>query len=157
MTSKSTIEERFWARVDRRDHGECWLWKGAPNNSGYGAIGVAGGRVVPVHRWSYEQFVGPIPDGLHVDHLCRTRMCVNPKHLEAVTQRENTLRGNGFAADEARRTHCPQGHPYDEQNTYRYRGLRYCLICRRAHARASNARTAARRAAQRARSRDATA
>ena len=75
------------------------------------------------HRWSYEHFVGHIPDGLTIDHLCRNRRCVRPDHLEPVTSGENTRR--------AMRNTCIKGHPFDEANTWTYRGKRYCRTCRR--------------------------
>ena len=84
------------------------------------------------HRFAYETFVGPIPEGLTIDHLCRIRHCVNPEHLEAVTDRVNILRGEGISAQHARATHCPQGHPYDLINTYvAPDGDRDCRDCRR--------------------------
>jgi hypothetical protein len=75
--------------------------------------------------------VGPIPRGLVIDHLCRNTICVNPDHMQVVTVRENTLRGNTFQARNLRKTHCPQGHPYDQANTYLHRGKRHCRICQR--------------------------
>lgn len=89
----------------------CLIWTGAKNNSGYGQIRV-NGTTTYTHRLAYEVFVGPIPEGLHLDHLCRNRACCNPHHLEPVTSGENTRRG-----EPANRTHCPEGHPYDEANT----------------------------------------
>lgn len=94
------------------------------------------------HRYAYEHFIGPIPEGLQVDHLCRVRNCVNPDHLEAVTCRENVLRGDGVAAANARATHCPQGHAYDEANTYTWtNGGRHCRACARIKTREQRART----------------
>ena len=87
---------RFWTKVDKRPHMSdgCWLWMASKRNSkGYGQFW-ADGKIVPAHRWAYEQFKGPIPDGLQIDHLCRTPACVNPAHLEAVTAKENNNRGN---------------------------------------------------------------
>lgn len=80
---------------------------------------------------SHELHKGPIPEGLVIDHLCRNRGCVNPDHLEAVTQRENILRGEGLAAANARKTHCPKGHPYSGENLYVVpsSGRRQCRIC----------------------------
>src|ERR1035437_3014013 len=95
----------------------CWLWTAAVDKDGYGLFKLSG-RMVRAHRFAYEQAKGPIPHGLTLDHLCRVRCCVNPAHLEVVTVRENTLRGNGPAGRNARKTHCKQGHPYTESNTY---------------------------------------
>lgn len=110
------------------EHG-CWIWQGGINNSGYG-----------VHRAVYTLLAGEIPDGLQLDHLCRVRRCCNPEHLEPVTARVNVLRGDSFCADEAKRTHCPQGHPYDAENTYLdvKNNQRQCHICRKVHSRASS-------------------
>ena len=87
------------------------------------------------HRWSYEYFVGSIPKDLTIDHLCRNTLCVNPKHLDPVTRKENILRGEGFAARNARKTHCIYGHEFTKLNTYLQRengGVwRKCRKCRR--------------------------
>lgn len=139
FTKTSTDEDRFLAKVDRS--GLCWLWTAYTNPRGYGQFGIGSrtdgtAKVIPAHRWAYEHWVGPIPDGLTIDHLCRNRPCVNPDHLEPVTQGENTLRGDTFQAENLAKTHCPQGHPYDEANTYRYSdGKRACRECRREHRR----------------------
>lgn len=101
---------KLMARVASGLNG-CRIWTGAKNDKGYGLINVNGVRVY-THRLAYELFVGPIPDGLVIDHLCRNPPCCNPSHLEPVTGAENTRRG-----EPAQRTHCPQGHPYDEANT----------------------------------------
>lgn len=136
--------ERFWAKVDRRRSDGCWLWTGSKNRGGYGTITV-NGHTRAVHRVAYELLVGPIPDGLQLDHLCRVRHCVNPAHLEPVTQRENILRGQGLAAANAAKTHCLRGHPFDGSNTYVWRGKRFCRACNREHQRkvAARAREAA--------------
>lgn len=125
--------ERFCAKVKFGDTpDDCWLWDGSLLN-GYGQFYVGGGtgKQCGAHRAAYELFVGPIPDGYHIDHLCQTRDCVHPDHLEAVTPRENILRGTGAIAQNARKTHCPQGHPYDEENTMRINNgrSRRCRIC----------------------------
>jgi hypothetical protein len=123
------LVQRLEAHVNRTDDG-CWIWTGSIRPNGYGQIAVdVDGRRLPrqVHRVAYELFVGPIPDGLDLDHLCRNRACFNPAHLEPVTRRENARRGiKGILT-----THCPKGHPYDEANTYvRPNGHRGCRACR---------------------------
>lgn len=88
--------------------------------------------VVGAHRVVYEELVGPIPDGLMLDHLCRVRHCVNPEHLEPVTNRENVLRGEGHSAKAARATHCLKGHPYAGENLrILSNGWRRCRACHR--------------------------
>lgn len=130
----------FWSKVDKADPDGCWLWTGTKVPSGYGRLWIAQ-RPFAAHRVAYEWLVGPIPEGLQLDHLCRVRRCVNPAHLEPVTSRENTMRGLNWAARNAEKTHCPQGHPYDEANTYlRSGGGRGCRACHREAARAQRQR-----------------
>ncbi len=124
MIDELTIS-RFWAKVNKGTEDECWPWFGAHNGLGYGQMG-AGPTRLYAHRLSYELAKGPIPTGLELDHLCRNSVCVNPKHLEAVTHQENNLRGNN---NHRNKTHCPQGHPYDLVNTYRFNGGRWCRPC----------------------------
>jgi hypothetical protein len=114
------------------DESGCWLWTAAATPGGYARINYQK-RQKYAHRLAYELLVGPIPDGLTIDHLCRVRNCINPAHLEAVTLRENLLRGNTVAAMHARKTHCPRGHPYagPDAEVYRYRGQRVCRRCSR--------------------------
>lgn len=111
----------------------CWLWVGATRGTGYGAFGI-GRRQFQAHRVAYELLVGPIPQGLQIDHLCRVRRCVNPAHLEPVTQRENLLRGNTIVAAQAAQTHCKRGHLFDEANTRVRNGQRLCRACSLMHA-----------------------
>lgn len=113
---KALAHFTFWTKVDRSPNG-CWIWLGA-HTDGYGMWWSRElNRCVLAHRVAYELLVGPIPDGLQLDHLCRVRDCVNPEHLEVVTSRENTLRSPiAPAAVNARKTHCPRGHEYTPEN-----------------------------------------
>lgn len=121
--------ERFMEKVCIGETG-CGFWTAGTNEKGYGQFRV-NGRTVKAHRWAYEYFIGPIPDGLQLDHLCRNRSCVNPAHLEPVTSRENILRGDTLAASQIKRTHCPQGHPYVGENLYTESdGRRRCRTCK---------------------------
>lgn len=111
----------------------CWLWTASRDSKGYAQIG-RGGRgagIVRAHRAMYEALRGPCPVGLVADHKCRVRHCINPDHLEFVTNRENILRGTGFAARHAVKTHCPKGHEYTPENTSMYKTERRCRECHR--------------------------
>lgn len=122
------------------DREQCWTWRGVITRRGYGAIS---GRLA--HRVVYELLVGTIPDGLQLDHLCHTedracaggdsclhRRCVNPDHMEPVTQAENTRRGLGFAGCKSRQTHCVNGHELNEANVYLSKlNQRRCRLCHR--------------------------
>lgn len=130
---------RFWAGLasPRTDAG-CWLWISTPGTRGYGQMRSAFGYTP--HRFAYEIFIGPLPNGMTIEHRCHTedaacaggvtcphRRCCNPTHLEPVSAEENTRRGRRW---QLRKTHCPQGHKYDEANTYVDRhGHRHCRRC----------------------------
>lgn len=124
---------RFWSKVLKRDGSGCWIWLGAMHRLGYGMFRV-GTKTKLAHRVAYEMEVGPVPSGLQLDHLCRNRKCVKPTHLEAVTSRENLMRGQTLARKNASKTACKNGHPFDTLNTIA-RGesaqWRRCRICQR--------------------------
>lgn len=123
------LGHRFWSKVEMQSMEGCWEWHAAKNSEGYGRY-YFDGKARPAHRLAYEAMRGPIPTGLQIDHLCRNRACVNLDHLEPVSGRVNVLRGEGPAARCARVTLCPQGHPYDEANTYiTTKGKRNCRAC----------------------------
>ena len=126
------LEERLASAIDYRP-GKCWEWRAARDGNGYGMVRVAG-RTRRVHVVVYEILVGPLPGKAVLDHLCRNPPCCNPQHLDLVTHRINILRGEGLAAHQVLRTHCPRGHPYDEVNTYILPSrptARYCKACNR--------------------------
>lgn len=122
--------ERFHAKYLIDPNTGCWLWTGALNADGYGWFRIDGSSR-GAHRVGYELTHGELAPGVVLDHLCRVRNCVNPDHLEPVTDRINILRGESPQAINARKTHCPEGHAYDETNTYILRGHRYCRACNR--------------------------
>lgn len=123
--------ERFCKYIEVSEDG-CWLWTGYVNPDGYGAFGF-NGKTQPAHRVSYELFYSSIPGSMVVHHRCCNRRCVNPRHLEIRTRRENVLLGTSPSALAAKKTHCPQGHPYSGDNlVFASNGGRVCLICRRA-------------------------
>jgi hypothetical protein len=131
--------ERFMSKVERSPN-DCWIWIGSIAPNGYGKFSVEKNKVrkcFNAHRWAYEYFVGPIRLGLTLDHLCRNRRCVNPGHLEPVTIRENLLRGESASAANARKTHCPKGHPLVDSPfpSHQAGQHRYCPICSRSRKR----------------------
>lgn len=116
-----SFEDKIERQAARQ--GDCLVWTGHRYPNGYACIPWRGKQVLG-HRLSYEQQVGPIPEGLVLDHLCRNKACINPAHLEPVTSGENTRR--------AMRTHCVNGHEFTPENTYKPAdGKRYCRECRR--------------------------
>jgi hypothetical protein len=132
-------------KVERLDNG-CWVWTGAKQSSGYGHLVFAGSPML-AHRLFFTHFRGPIPAGLTLDHLCRNRLCVNPDHLDPVTQRENNLRSNSPSAINSRATHCPNGHALSGENVrivVRRDGVhRKCLPCNRIYKQRARARARA--------------
>jgi len=141
-----TVEERFWEKVGPHDDPtKCWLWTAATMNGHglrYGVIRVGSltdnsRRMLLAHRLSYElHYHVTIPEGMTIDHVkargCTSTLCVNPHHLEVVTNRENSLRGDTLPAKNSKVTQCPQGHPYNKENTYVWHGARHCRECGRA-------------------------
>lgn len=148
---------RFSSQITKRDDG-CWEWTGYRTCHGYGQMhmGGKGGRSARVHRIAYILWRGPIPGSHELDHACHTRdescaggrtcthrRCVNPDHLEPVSQRDNVLRSRSFVAKNAAKTHCYRGHEFTDENTYRYSdGRRQCRICMREHGRNQQAQMA---------------
>ena len=142
----SLLPDRFWEKVNRNgpvpthrpDLGPCWIWTGSKVRNGYGQW--RRNRRTDrsprlTHKETYEIFVGPVPEELELDHLCRVHDCCNPQHLEAVTRQENSIRGDRFKL----KTHCSQGHEYTKENTYTFKRGPYvsrdCRTCRAARVR----------------------
>lgn len=144
MTDISSLKTKILSRVEKVETGygsPCWVSDRATQPNGYTKI-TLDGRTMLTHRVAYEEWRGPIADGLQIDHLCRVRACCNPDHLEPVTPQVNSLRGNSVSGLASRRTHCPKGHPLSGDNLYRRRDKpthRGCLTCRR---KSSNKRAA---------------
>lgn len=128
--------ERFNEKTITTDSG-CVLWTAGTNGVGYGVIVTSPGdgshQKLYVHRMAYERKFGPIPDGMHIDHLCRTRNCVNPDHMEPVTLEENVLRGMSPPACNARKSRCAREHDLVGANLYIHptTGYRQCRACAR--------------------------
>jgi hypothetical protein len=121
-------EERFWKYVQKTE--TCWLWTGNKNKKGYGRFVLKDRKMVTPHRFAYELLVGPIAEGMTIDHTCRVKRCCNPKHLEQVTNLENTRRGVPFRK-QVLMTHCKRGHPLSGSNLYIGTGGR--RVCRTCH------------------------
>lgn len=133
--------ERFWQKVDKngpipahaQSLGPCWVWIANTNRKGYGRFAVLYGCIVMPHRFSFALHYGETPYGLEIDHLCRNKLCVNPKHLEAVTGLVNHGRARQFRTYP---THCKRGHPLSGENLYIGTGNR--RVCRQCHSQKSN-------------------
>jgi hypothetical protein len=129
-------KNRFWLNVTPAEgHKDCWLWVSRVDGFGYGHFKVKK-RSLKAHRVAWTIVRGPIPDDKTLDHICRVPRCVNPFHLALVSNRENILRGTSFAAQNARRTHCRNGHEFTPENTVVYASRRSCRVCLRAKGRA---------------------
>lgn len=134
--NRTALIERIQSRVTIEDRGyktACWVSDRGAGSNGHTRLLVDGHQVY-THRLAYTVYVGDIPAGLVLDHLCKVPACCNPAHLEPVTSRTNTMRGNTIPAMHARATHCPKGHEYTEENTYRRpdgRPWRACRTCRK--------------------------
>lgn len=146
MGKHGTVFERMLDKFVIEPNG-CWIWTASVDTKGYGQInrGGRGSGNVRSHRAMYEAVRGPCPEGLVADHLCRNRRCINPDHLEFVSNRENILRGTGFSARHVVKTHCPRGHEYTPENTYTYKTMRQCRECGRQRDRERYARKKAMR------------
>lgn len=143
LSPRPTAEECFWAKVSKQgplpvtdpDLGPCWNWTASSyDDTGYGQFrhpSAPRGTSGYAHRAAWIYANGPIPPGLHVDHLCKNHLCVRASHLEAVDRRTNILRGDGFAATNARKTHCVHGHAFTAENTVWENGWRKCRTCRK--------------------------
>jgi hypothetical protein len=144
MPKRRPAWDRFWEKVDfngpapeyRPDLGPCWLWTAQTNQAGYGRFHVSRSGPGPIthqaHRVAYRWLIGEPPKGLVLDHLCRVRNCVNPRHLEPVTDHENSLRGVNPKMVAHLEDRCTRGHPFDGANTlWRKNGYRECRACRK--------------------------
>ena len=129
-----TRKEQFWENV-KKDSGvlkmvrgqlsECWIWTAGKSSKGYAYFSV-NGKAKQAYKIAYEWEYGPVPDGMELDHLCRTHECIRPDHQEAVTRQENQLRGDTIGGRNSRKTTCPKGHPYNNTNK---NGGRICNVC----------------------------
>jgi hypothetical protein len=128
--------ERYFERTDG-----CWEWTGYKNSVGYGMIGSGGNKSRPLmaHRVAYEIYVGPVPAGMELHHVCQNKGCVNPEHLTPITRAEHSLQPGHVQYEREAKTHCPQGHPWAEYRV-EWKGGRRCSECSRISARRYHAR-----------------
>lgn len=141
---RMSVRDRIIERTSIDPATGCWNWLGGTNGAGYGRIGVTREHKVHLrmftHRAAYEEWIGPIPEGLVLDHLCRNTICCNPAHLEPVTQEENVRRGEAPSNTYRDATHCKRGHEFTPENTYQMPKGRYCRECGRQRSREYHAR-----------------
>ncbi len=123
-----TTLERFEAKYMPEPNTGCWLWTAAKKGGGYGNFHVSSGKWIGAHIFAWQQAHGQVPPGLQLDHLCRVKGCVNPQHLEPVTQQVNTLRGSTVLQKKA---FCKYGHPFEGDNLRQQRKRRVCIQCYR--------------------------
>jgi hypothetical protein len=155
-----SVDERFWAKVEEPFDAinDCWVWKAARSQKGYGQFrigprGAGSNRNILAHVWAYEFFNGPVPKGNELHHICETKSCVNPSHLEPLTRAEHMRRSPNWRASMGARgrakTHCRHGHPLSGNNLYLDgRGRRNCRECHKLNARRFRARAKAKRSAE---------
>lgn len=130
MLDPALLPPRIGTKIERDENG-CWLWNGAISSNGYGSVWL-NGRVTSSHAAVYTILVGPVPEGLWLDHFhCDVRRCCNPEHVRPVTPRENILRGSAPVTLNAGKTACHNGHEYTPENTKWFTGWRSCRICSR--------------------------
>jgi hypothetical protein len=147
---KLTTEQigRFWERIDVHQPAGCWEWRGAQIKGGYGQFATFRHGGFMAHRVAYELLIGPIAQGMQLDHLCRNRLCCNPDHLQPVSAMVNTHRGHGPAGENAKKTHCKNGHAFTPENTFYFpsqHGRRTCRTCWQARSASASSRESARR------------
>ena len=128
--------DRFWTKVDKS--GDCWEWKSLHHKSGHGKFKLRG-RMLGAHRIAYHAIVGEIGAGIELHHTCHNPGCVNPAHLQPLTKSEHS-RLNPMSIAQASQTHCKRGHAFTDENTYLWRGRRYCRECQRARDRRRGSR-----------------
>lgn len=134
---KKNLVDNFWSKVDIKGNSECWQWKGGTSRKGYGRFHPHPNFIIYAHRMAYILTFGEIPSGLTINHKCFNTSCCNPAHLEPMTLLENVRyskrNGSGSGIRQLEKTHCPKGHPYNEENTHYVSttGNRQCIICKR--------------------------